>query len=186
MTDTSRHLNERHGTSEQPRQFDDPTASAVRCHAHNPVVRTWEWVAAILAVITVTTWASDAVTLKGERTVYTVECQSGQWRGVTCNGSLVAGPRYRFRALRAHGEVIFWTAGAAGEPSGKFEGCRISDGRNWTCPISAAAARTITVQMQLGVPVPDASGNAKRFHAIAKWRWWLVRLGVPVGSDADN
>ncbi len=149
-------------------------------------MRTWLAVIAILALAAMVAWASDAITLQGERTVYTVDCRHGDWQGATCTGKLAAGARYRFRALRAHDEVVFWTVGATDEPSGKLMACRIDDGRNWTCPPSAEAGRTITLQMARGTPMPDASGHAKPFHAIAKWRWWLVRYGLPIGRTADN
>jgi len=149
-------------------------------------MRTSLAVIAILALAAAMAWSSDAVTLQGERTVYTVDCRQGQWQDATCTGKLAAGPRYRFRALRAHNEVVFWTVGATDEPSGKFESCRITDGRNWNCPPSVDAARTVTLQMSHGVPIPDATGHAKAFHAIAKWRWWLATSGLPIGSEADN
>src|SRR4051812_45446856 len=73
-------------------------------------------------------WASDFVTLQGERTIYTVHCADGTWRGQTCTGKLVPDGRVRFRALRAHREVLFWRAGVR-EPSGRLIGCDIEDGR---------------------------------------------------------
>jgi hypothetical protein len=149
-------------------------------------MRTWLAVIAILAITAAAAWASDAITLQGERTVYTVDCRQGQWQGPTCSGTLAAGRLYRFRALRKHAEVMFWTVGASDEPSGKFTSCRIVDGRNWTCAPNADAARTITLQMQHGAPVPDATGMVRPFHAVAKWRWWLLRSGIPIGRDADN
>ena len=41
------------------------------------------------------------------------------WQGERCSGRLVAGDRYRYRALKPHGEVIFWTVGTK-DKSGKF------------------------------------------------------------------
>lgn len=149
-------------------------------------MRTWLVVVLILAFAAAVAWSSDAITLQGERTVYTVECRNGQWQQAKCGGKLGAGKRYRFRALRAHNEVVFWTIGAADERSGKFTACRIDDGRNWTCPANADSALTITHEMKHGVPVPDTTGRAKPYHAVAKWRWWLARWGLPIGSGADN
>jgi hypothetical protein len=149
-------------------------------------MRTWMAVVLILGFAAAVAWASDAISLQGERTVYTVDCLQGQWQGATCGGTLAAGKRYRFRALRAHSEVVFWTVGATDEPSGKFTSCSIQDGRNWTCPPNADAPRTITLQMVRGTPVPDTSGRVKAFHALAKWRWWLVSSGLPIGHTADN
>ena len=147
-------------------------------------MRTWPFIAAPLTLAFVMGWASDSVTLEGERTVYTVDCAQGEWHGATCTGRLVAGDRYRFRALRAHSEVVFWTSGSR-LASSKLEGCKIIDGRNWTCPLAPQAAQTVTLQMVHGCPMADKTGTAKRFHAVAKWRWWLLKWGAPVGSEAD-
>jgi hypothetical protein len=149
-------------------------------------VNIWLAVVAILGFAGSVTWASDAITLQGERTVYTAECRDGQWQGPMCTGKLVAAQRYRFRALRSHNEVVFWTVGAIGEPSGKYTDCRIIDGRNWFCPANADARLTITLQFVRGDPIPGPEDKTKPYHAVAKWRWWLSRLGVPIGSEANN
>ena len=96
------------------------------------MVRVWAFVILILAALGFAAWASDFVTMQGERTVYTVDCSNGSWQANHCAGKLVAGNRYRYRALKPHSEVIFWTVGAK-EPSGKFGECTIQDGRNWRC-----------------------------------------------------
>lgn len=142
------------------------------------------FVLAVLALVSAALWATNSITLQGERTIFTVECKDGAWQGLHCSGRLVAADRFRFRALRPHGEVVFWTVGTA-TPSGKFTDCDIADGRNWTCRPSVDAMRTITLQMSRGVPVPDSLGRVRAFHAVAKWRWSVLRLGIPVGSDAD-
>jgi len=129
-------------------------------------------------------WLSDSVTLQGERTIYTAGCADGSWEGHHCSGKLVAAERYRFRALKAHREVLFWTIGAAGEPSGKFSGCEIVDGRNWRCPPNAALSTTILHELALGCPVADKSGLARHHHQIPKWRWLLLYMGLPGDSDA--
>lgn len=126
-------------------------------------------------------WVSDRITLQGERTVYTVQCKGGTWLGGLCNGDLQASDR----SLKAHREVLFWTSGA-NEPSGKFSDCDVQSGRDWTCRPTPDAQRTITLQMKKGEPVPDASGPVRLYHAVAKWRWYLLKAGVPVGSNADN
>lgn len=132
-------------------------------------------------------WITDGITLEGERTVYAARCQDGNWRGNSCTGKLVAGERYRFRALRAHNEVFFWTAGATAEPSRKFTDCVIKDGRNWQCKASAALSRTITREMLRGFPVLDSTGQALPFRQISKWRWMLMTLGIPTGNGvAEN
>jgi hypothetical protein len=141
------------------------------------MVRVWAFVIAVLAGLAFAAWASDFVTAQGERTVYTVDCAGGAWQGDRCSGRVVAATRYRFRALKPHGEVIFWSVGTK-EPSGKFEDCAIQDGRNWVCKMCADAARSITLQMSQGVPVAAASPVTRPFHAVSKWRWLLLHQGV--------
>jgi hypothetical protein len=148
-------------------------------------MRLWLIILSALAVVVAFIWASDKVTLQGERTIYTADCRGGAWQGAYCTGRLVTADRFRFRALKPHREVVFWTAGAA-EPSGKFTDCDIEDGRNWTCKPNADAPRTITLQMSKGEAVPDSMGRTRAFHPVAKWRWFFLQFGLPVGSSADS
>jgi hypothetical protein len=150
-------------------------------------VRIKAWGAAALAVLLAAAllWSGDTVTLQGERTIYTARCVGGDWSGIVCKGRITAGERYRFRALKPHREVVFWTAGATA-PSGKFTNCSITDGRNWKCPPNAEAASTITLQMLHGRAVADPSARTLSFHPVAKWRWWMMRLGLSLGSSADS
>jgi hypothetical protein len=143
---------------------------------------TWFLVAAV--VLAFWMWMSDFVTIQGERTIYTADCRGGQWQGLSCTGTLAAGNRFRFRALPPHNEVLFWTAGAS-DPSGRFTQCAIRDGRNWACPGNAEAKRTITLALVKGEAVHDTSGQTQPFHAIGKWRWLLLRAGIPTGNAAD-
>ncbi|HZV92853.1 MAG TPA: hypothetical protein VFF72_06515 [Caldimonas sp.] len=131
----------------------------------------------VLAVLGYGAWASDFITLQGERTVYTVGCQGGEWQGEVCSGKLVAGDRYRYRALKPHHEVIFWKVGAR-DRSGKFDRCDIHDGRNWVCAPSDDASRSITLAMDGGVPVPGPPTVTRPFRAVSKWRWILLRRGL--------
>ncbi len=147
-------------------------------------MRLWLFVLVALAVIFLTLWSTDKITLQGERTIYTVDCRDGAWQGLHCTGRLVATERFRFRALRPHREVVFWTVGA-NEPSGKFTDCDIEDGRNWVCKPNADTARTITLQMSKGNAIPDSTGRARAFHAVDKVQWFLLQWGLPVGNDAD-
>lgn len=149
------------------------------------VMRLWPIALAALAVVAAIVWLSDNVTRQGERTIYTVDCRDGAWQDLQCTGRLVAAGRYRFRALKPHREVVFWTVGTT-EPSGKFTDCDIEDGRNWVCKPTADAMRTITLKMSKGVPVRDSSGRVKSYHAVAKWRWLLLQWGIPVGTNADD
>ncbi len=147
-------------------------------------MRRWLFALAALAAVIAFVWASDKVTLQGERTIYAIDCRDGVWRGLHCSGRLVTADRFRFRALKAHREVIFWTVGTA-EPSGRFTDCDIKDGRNWICKPNADAPRTITLQMSKGAPVPDSMSRVRAFHAVDKWRWFILQWGIPIGSYAD-
>ena len=147
-------------------------------------MRIWLFLLSVFAVLSVLIWADDAITLQGERTVYTVTCRQGAWQTQHCTGRLGAADRYRFKALKARREVLFWTLGVA-EPSGRFTDCAIQDGRNWSCSPTADASRTITRAMVHGQPIAGAGGPTLPLHAVPKWKWWLLRWGVYVGSDAD-
>ncbi|MEO8836391.1 MAG: hypothetical protein ABI364_06595 [Caldimonas sp.] len=146
------------------------------------MLRVWAFVIALLAALGFAAWASDFVTMQGERTVYTVDCVRGTWQGAHCSGQLAAGKRYRFRALKPHGEVFFWTVGSQ-ERSGKFDDCAIQDGRNWVCKVCPDAARSITLEMVQGIPVRDASSVTQPFRAVSKWRWLLLQRGFTTGRD---
>jgi hypothetical protein len=146
------------------------------------MVRVWAFVFLLLAALGFAAWASDFVTMQGERTVYTVDCVRGAWQGDHCNGQLTAGSRYRYRALKPHGEVVFWTVGSP-EPSGKFNDCVIQDGRNWVCKVCPDAARSITLQMAQGLPVAAAGQVTRPFRAVSKWRWLLLQRGLTADRD---
>ena len=139
----------------------------------------------VVAVVAAVAWATDAVTLQGERTVYTVQCKQGTWKGDRCTGRLAAAERYRFRALSAHGEVFFWIAGSK-EPAGHFTQCDIKDGRNWSCKANADGGKSITLRMSKGSPVRDPAAGTRPYHAVSKITWLLLQYGIPVGDGADN
>lgn len=135
------------------------------------------WIALpVVLVMLFFIWASDRITLQGERTVYTVICSGGAWDGDRCTGRVVVGPRFRYRALRAHREVLFWVLGAR-EPSYKLTDCEVQDGRNWTCPISADASKSLTLGMERGQPMRNASWPTQAFHAVSKVSWLLSDIG---------
>ncbi len=148
-------------------------------------VRAWLFASAVLVLFIGFIWASDRITLKGQRTVYTVECDHGTWNGSHCSGKLKPGARHRFSALKARGEVVFWVAGAS-EPPGRLTGCTIDDGRDWVCPPGTDASRTITLHMSNGRPVPNPNGPSLPLHSVEKWRWWLLRCGIPPGNDREG
>ena len=65
----------------------------------------------VIVALGVFIWASDRITLEGERTIYTVGCEHGDWNGLRCTGRLTPGDRYRFRASRSRNEIVYWIAG---------------------------------------------------------------------------
>ncbi len=137
----------------------------------------------VLAVFCAFVWATDTVTLQGERTIYTARCEQGSWQGELCTGKLVAAERYRYRVLKPHNEIFFWIAGSS-EPSGKFTDCVIQDGRNWRCQSNQDASRSITLEMARGYPVADPSGVTRPFHAVSKLTWELLNVGIAVTNTA--
>lgn len=146
-------------------------------------VRVASLVVALVAALAFAGWASDFVTLQGERTVYTVDCVDGAWQGNRCAGRVAASTRYRYRALKRQRQVVFWAVGTS-EPSGRFSDCAIQDGRNWVCKgTSPDAARSITLQMVHGAPVADVAANTRPFRAVSKWRWLLLKRGFSAGRD---
>lgn len=85
--------------------------------ASSAVIRISIALLVLFCAVAFSAWSTDGMTLQGERTIYTAGCQQGGWQGSECSGQLAASQRYRFRALKAHSEVLFWTTGAGG-PSG--------------------------------------------------------------------
>jgi hypothetical protein len=122
-------------------------------------------------------WTTDRVTLQGERTVYTVSCLHGTWTGNRCSGELATGPRVRYRALKIRGEVLFWVLGST-EPSAKLTACDIQDGRNWTCPESADAPKSLTLAMAKGEPLRNPAWSTRPFHSTSKVGWMLLNSGI--------
>ena len=129
-------------------------------------------------------WASDRITMEGERTVYTVKCEQGAWEGLHCTGNIVAGDRHRFRSSRSRKEVVYWIAGSP-LPSGKFTDCQITDRDQWLCQPRAGDIPTITHEMSDGRPARHLEGTDTPFHAVNKWKWWALDMGLPLFSNAD-
>ena len=122
-------------------------------------------------------WAVDFVTLQGERTIYTANCNGGTWLDDACTGRLAAAERFRYRALKSKDEVVFWIAGSP-QPSGTLTPCVIQAGRNWKCKGSADTSGSITLEMREGFAVADPASNTRPFHPVPKWKWFLLRYGV--------
>jgi len=139
----------------------------------------------LFALLCAIAWLTDSITLQGERTIYAAKCEGGAWRGQTCSGKLVPGDRFRFRALKAHREVLFWTAGETGA-SDKLTDCEVESGRNWRCKPLGTPVNTITFEMAHGKPVRNPTWKVVEAHPISKARWYLSHLGIPTGSDADS
>lgn len=145
----------------------------------------WYLLVPAVAAVGLVVWAADIVTLQGERTVYTAGCEGGTWVGDRCTGKLAAAERYRFRALKTHGEVFFWNVGVASDPTGKFTQCVIADGRNWSCKPNTDGPKSITLEMQRGRPVRDTSGKTRPAHIVSKLKWTFLGYGISWGDTAS-
>lgn len=135
-----------------------------------------------LVILIAIVWSTDSVTLQGERTIYTADCNGGQWISNTCSGKMFAGNRYRYRALKAHGEVLFWTVGSSSETSGKLVNCTIEDGRHWSCPATNVdAPRSVTLALKHGYPVSNPEWPTRPLHAVSKVAWYRLKIGINLG-----
>jgi hypothetical protein len=145
----------------------------------------WKWFAVLLAVtaLVIGAWASDKISYEGERTVYSVRCAQGVWEGRRCTGKLVAGDRYRFRASKSRQEVIYWIVGSS-TPSGKYTDCKVVDRGNWKCAEAIGQVPTITHEMVSGYPTRVEGAATLPFHAVPKWQWWLLDLGLHPAINA--
>ena len=143
----------------------------------------WITVAIVVIMLGVALWASDKITYEGERTVYTVRCEQGNWEGLQCKGRMVAGDRYRFRASVSKQEVLFWVVGSS-QSSGKFSKCAVKDRGNWSCEEAAGQPATITRAMMNGRPRREEDEEHIPFRAVPKWVWWVLDVGVHVYSKA--
>lgn len=139
----------------------------------------------VIALLCAIAWLTDFFTLQGEETVYTAKCEGGSWRGRTCSGKLVSGDLFRFRALKARKEVLFWKVGETGAAA-KLANCEVQSGRNWHCNSLASPANTITFEMVHGKPTCQPHSKVVEAHPISKARWYLSHLNIPTGSDADS
>lgn len=135
--------------------------------------RVWTLVALMLALLVGAAWASDFVTLQGERTVYTAECEGVEWRGDRCAGRMIAGKRYRYYASKERGEVVVQVVGSSA-PAARLSNCDVRDGRNWVCPPAESPARPWTVRMKNGAPVGQDGSPARSDRQVSKWRWLLL------------
>ena len=146
--------------------------------------RTLLYTLVVVGALSVFIWSSDHITLEGERTIYTVTCEQGTWDGLRCSGRIAAGDRHRFRSSRSRREVVYWISGSAA-PSGKYTDCSVTDRDFWSCKEQAGEQPTIAHELSDGRPVQRAAGIDMPFHAVTKWKWWALRLGISGFSKAD-
>ncbi len=138
----------------------------------------------VAAALAVFIWASDRITMEGERTVYTVTCEQGAWDGLRCTGRMAAGDRHRFRASRSRHEIVYWIAGSS-KPSGKYTDCDVTDRDRWACKAREGDPPSITHAIEDGRPVHQAGGSDAPYHAVTKWKWWAINAGIPGFRKAD-
>lgn len=135
-----------------------------------------------LALVAVQVWLADCITPQGSWTLYSAHCQSGEWQGDRCGGQLVAAPRYRMRIDRASSQVAV-TDLKTRAPAGTLTQCDIQDGRNWACRSAAPGTAAVVERIRYGRPEP-APQLPEGDRAVAKWRWMLMRAGLPAGQRA--
>ena len=134
-------------------------------------------IVALLLIAIGLVWASDRITLQGERTIFAVNCEAGQWDGDRCTGTLVPGERYAFRASNSRREVLHWIRGSQ-SPSGKYSDCSVKDRDNWSCELRIDQRPFMTRAMVNGVLTNVCAQAAGSFHWVEKWKWWVLRLGI--------
>ena len=130
-------------------------------------------------------WATDAITLEGERTVYTLRCNNGEWKDRQCTGPVTAGDRYRFRALKTKHEVVFWTVGSS-MPSDKYTGCTVMNRDHWSCTTFPTEKTAPPYEMVGGQLRSPGAPTAPSLHTVHKWRWWLLHMGIPLRGRATG
>jgi len=131
-------------------------------------------------------WASDPITLQGERTIYTVNCKDGSWSGNRCTSVLAPGVRHAFRASRTRQEVIHWVRGSD-EPSEKYTDCQVKNRDNWKCNSRKDQKSLFVDELINGRPIltTTQSTTPVPFHAVVKWKWYALQAGIRVFTDAD-
>jgi hypothetical protein len=148
-------------------------------------VRRTLYVVVVVIAVSLLIWGSDRITLQGERTIYTVECEQGVWQDNRCTGRLVAGERYAFRASPRRHEVLYWVRNS-NAPSGKYSDCAVTDRNNWSCNVQVGQLPSIAYELKDGRPTRSGGGLTMAFHDVPKWKWWLIDIGVSVFREANN
>jgi hypothetical protein len=148
------------------------------------MIRTIVAILIVLGFFAGLVWASDRVTLQGERTLYGVNCNAGTWNGLTCTTNLVAGNQYVFRASHARQEVLYWIRYSS-EPSGRHAKCEVTNRDNWQCEAGPQDAQWVVHELAHGRPTASAGGAAQPLHGVAKWKWYLLKWGLYRFDTAD-
>jgi hypothetical protein len=81
--------------------------------------------------------------------------------------------------------VFYWTVGKPGT-AGKLTDCDIANRSNWRCRPSATQDRPISFALAAGMVVPTPGSQGVEVHAVSKARWYLMRFGLPAGSNTDS
>jgi len=146
-----------------------------------------KWFLGVFVLIVIgLVWASDRITLQGERTIYAVACEHGTWSGNRCTGTLAPGERHAFRASRTRQEVIHRIRGSQA-PIEKHTDCQVANRDNWTCRARTDQKSLLVGELINGRPTPTVADatTAAQLHAVTKWKWYALRIGLRIFTDAD-
>ena len=159
--------------------FDPLHRSAEDCErSHRRILRrVWIGFAAAAFGLGVMMWSADVISFEDERTIYTADCLGGEWTEGRCTGHLKAADRIRFRASKDRNEVVYWRIGAPQQVE-RMAPCAVQDGRNWSCA-PADGSKPVPLVLAKGRFQPDPSGKTPPLHVIKKWRWWMLKVGIP-------
>jgi hypothetical protein len=67
-----------------------------------------------------------------------------------------------------------------------FGECTVKDRDNWTCKIPSGPSTTVTCAMVKGIPMPGCKDVGVPFHDVPKWKWWAMRAGIRLFTDARD
>jgi hypothetical protein len=145
----------------------------------------WAIVGVIVIALGIALWGSDKITYEGERTIYSVRCEQGNWEGLACKGRMVAGERYRFRASVSKQEVLYWIVGSS-QALRQVQSLRGQGSRQLGVRGQHGAGQpaTITRSMSNGRPKREEGYHSIPFRAVPKWVWWVLDSGLHVYSKA--
>lgn len=136
----------------------------------------------VIALMVALIWASDRITLQGERVLYAVTCSGGEWRGNVCDGHLEPAQRYAFRASPRRGEVVSWIIGSSAA-SRTYAGCEVRNRDQWVCPLQTGGGTTAQLEMLKGKTRCSGTAAAASVHIVPKWSWYLYRIHLPLFSS---